>query len=147
MFDQIFLGESVEDGGSTKYYIGNRQKYLQRWDKRDIKIEATTMYDIEMKQSIHAKLAEATKTGYTGLTLLYRLHKLYKFNPFEDMVHDVMHLDLLNCCKKLFKRIFTEYVDQFNEDMSNFPLTPGNILLVLIVFYWRDKTKIIEKET
>uniref|UniRef100_A0A7M5WW45 Uncharacterized protein n=3 Tax=Clytia hemisphaerica TaxID=252671 RepID=A0A7M5WW45_9CNID len=120
-------GESVEDGGSTKYYIGNRQKYLQRWDKRDIEIEATTMYDIEMKQSIHAKLAEATKTGYTGLTLLYRLHKLYKFNPFEDMVHDVMHLVLLNCCKKLFKRIFTEYignVDQFNEDMSNFPLTP-----------------------
>ena len=124
----IFLGVSIEKS-STKYYIGNREKYANRWEKREIENEYETMYNIEMKHSIHAKLAAATKTGYTGLSQLYRPYKLYGFNFFLDMTHDVMHLVALNLCKKLFKRIFNEYIPQtgeINEKMQNFPLTPGN---------------------
>ncbi|XP_066932853.1 uncharacterized protein [Clytia hemisphaerica] len=119
-------GESVENS-HTKYYIGNRDKYTNRWQQRKIEDEYDTMYDIEMKASIHAKLAAATKTGYTGLSLLHRPYKLYGFNLFRDMTRDVMHLVALNLSKKLFKRIFAEYIlqaEEFNEEMQSFPLTP-----------------------
>ena len=88
------------------------------------------MEKVEMQETTRAKLRLVTTTGYSGMTLLTRLTHLYGFNPFTDMVHDSMHLVLLNLCRKLFMRIFKDerYIpdtNTFNEMLVNFPFTPS----------------------
>ena len=86
------------------------------------------MKEIELQPSIPAKLRRAKATGYTGLTLLGRLYNLYHFNPFTDMVHDTVHLILLNLAWKLFSRLFEkEYLDlvELNRRLKLFPFPSG----------------------
>ena len=98
------------------------------------------MEEVENQGTVSAKSKMAKETGYTGLTLLSRLTYLNGFNPFTDMVHDVMHLVLLNCCKKLFSRYFEDEdlldTREFNERLEGFPFTPGMLKFVssVIVF-------------
>ncbi|XP_066922397.1 uncharacterized protein [Clytia hemisphaerica] len=90
--------------------------------------EYDVMEEIEFSESYARKKQRAKETGYTGMTLLASLYDVYSFNPFTDMVRDVMHCVLLNCCKKLFTRYFKnpEFdMAKLQENVDNFPFTSG----------------------
>ena len=130
------------DGSSTKYYPNNRFHFDQLWEKRIWEDELETMKDIEMQPSVSAKLRRAKETGYTGLTLLGRLYDLYKFNPFTDMVHDVMHLVLLNLVRKLFTRFFEDdqlNLAELNNQLQSFPFPTGLCFFLICSLYFYNK--------
>ena len=88
------------------------------------------MEDVEIEPNRAAKKRMATATGYTGLSLLCQLYPLYGFNPMLDLVHDVMHIIPLNCCKKLISR-YLEHEDfnlqDVNRKLESFPFSSGII--------------------
>jgi len=94
--------------------------------------ELGVMEDVETQSNPSAKQRMASATGYTGLSLLCKLNPLYGFNPILDLVHDVMHVVPLNCCKKLISRYLEdEDVDcrDLNRKLEKFPFTSGVNLL------------------
>ena len=105
--------------------------------------ELEVMDEVEKQTSVYAKLKLASKTGYTGLTKLHRLFFLYGFNPFVDLVHDVMHLIPMNGVKKLINRLVENdsvNLKEIQEKIDCFPFTRGIDFVFVFIFCGRAKS-------